>query len=580
MHYPKEIVEDVREKTDIVDLVSEYVKLEKAGNNFKGLCPFHNEKTPSFIVNPDKQFYYCFGCGAGGNSYTFLMEQENFDFPEAVKHLANRLNITLPEENVSEEMKKKYKEKETLYEINKKAMVYFYEAYNSNKGFEAKKYVSKREINPEMRKKFALGYSFTKGNDLFKYLVAKGYKKEDILKAGLITEKNGKVWDRFWDRLMFPILDAHDRVIGFGGRIIGQGEPKYLNSPETLVFNKSENLYNMNLARKERPKYIILTEGYMDTIALYQVGFKNVVAALGTAFNESHAKVIKKYTEEVIISFDSDNAGKKAILRAIPHLRNAHLKIRVLDLRDTKDPDEFVNKYGKREFEKQIKDAISYVEFEINILKEKYDISDPYQKIDFTREISKVFEKIEDGIEREVFVNKIAVDLKISSKSIQGEIEKEEEIEKKQNKYKEDKKEEVVKKVIHRDVYDEFFNIIVGSKEIFESVKDHVTELDFEDEFYRKLYEIIKDAFKVSNYINIAEIADYFNDKEEQKAVIAISNKELLYPGKPELEKGLTQVVINIKKDSIDEKIKSADGEERLALTIMKNNLKKIKINL
>ena len=334
MYYSEELIEEVRSRNDIVDVISGYVRLQKKGSSYFGLCPFHNEKSPSFSVSRQKQMYYCFGCGAGGNVFTFLMEYENFSFVEAMKYLADRAGIELPEQEYSKEAKERADLKATILEMNRLAAKYFYVQLKNERGFHAYRYLKDRQLSDEMILAFGLGYSNPYSDDLYKYLRGKGYSEELIRKAGLInTDERQGVYDKFWNRVMFPIMDVNNRVIGFGGRVMGDGKPKYLNSPETVVFDKSRNLYGLNRARTSRKPYFLLCEGYMDVISLHQAGFTNAVASLGTALTAGHASLIKRYVKEVYLTYDSDDAGTRAALRAVPILREAGISAKVIRMR-------------------------------------------------------------------------------------------------------------------------------------------------------------------------------------------------------------------------------------------------------
>ena len=340
MYYSEELIEEVRSRNDIVDVISGYVRLQKKGSSYFGLCPFHNEKSPSFSVSRQKQMYYCFGCGAGGNVFTFLMEYENFSFVEAMKYLADRAGIELPEQEYSKEAKERADLKATILEMNRLAAKYFYVQLKNERGFHAYRYLKDRQLSDEMILAFGLGYSNPYSDDLYKYLRGKGYSEELIRKAGLInTDERQGVYDKFWNRVMFPIMDVNNRVIGFGGRVMGDGKPKYLNSPETVVFDKSRNLYGLNRARTSRKPYFLLCEGYMDVISLHQAGFTNAVASLGTALTAGHASLIKRYVKEVYLTYDSDDAGTRAALRAVPILREAGISAKVIRMDPYKDPD-------------------------------------------------------------------------------------------------------------------------------------------------------------------------------------------------------------------------------------------------
>ena len=358
MRYSDDIIEEVRMKNDIVDVVSQYVKLNRRGNTYFGLCPFHNEKTPSFSVTPSKQMYYCFGCGAGGNVYNFVMEYENYTFGEALQHLADRVGVQLPKIEYSREAREKAEKRATLLEINKLAASYFYYQLRRENGSQAYAYLINRGVSEDTIKKFGLGYSDKYSDDLYKFLKSKNYSDDLLRESGLfnVDERHG-MYDKFWNRVIFPIMDVNNRVIGFGGRVMGDGKPKYLNSPETKIFDKSRNLYGLNIARTTRKNYLILCEGYMDVISMHQAGFTNAVASLGTALTSGHASLLKRYTQEVLLLYDSDDAGVRAALRAIPILREAGITSRVVSLKPHKDPDEFIKALGGEEFEKRLEDV-------------------------------------------------------------------------------------------------------------------------------------------------------------------------------------------------------------------------------
>lgn len=390
MFYPEEVVEEVRQRNDIVSVISTYVKLKKTGANYMGLCPFHSEKSPSFSVSGNKQMYHCFGCGVSGNVYTFIMEYENFTFPEAVKYLAERGGVALTETEYSKEAKEQADLRNQLLEINKEAAKYYYVQLMSPQGKNALEYLQERKISKETMVKFGLGYSNKYSNDLYQYLRSKGYEDSVLMQSGLISqdEKQG-AYDKFWNRVMYPIMDANSKVIGFGGRVMGDGKPKYLNSPETKVFDKSRNLYGLHLARTARGRTMLLCEGYMDVIAMHQAGFSNAVASLGTAFTGLQANLLKRYADEVLLLYDSDGAGVKAALRAIPILKEAGLVAKVVKLAPYKDPDEFIKALGKEEFQKRLDEAMNSFYFEIEILERDYDFSDPEQKTRFFQEMAK-----------------------------------------------------------------------------------------------------------------------------------------------------------------------------------------------
>ena len=409
MYYPEELIEEVRTRNDIVEVISGYVRLQKKGSNYFGLCPFHNEKSPSFSVSPGKQMYYCFGCGAGGNVITFLMEYENQTFPEAVRTLAQRAGIALPEADDSKEARQADSRRAKLLEINKEAAKYFYYQLRTERGSVGMEYLRKRELSDETMNHFGLGYANKYSNDLIQYLKSKGYSEDLIRDAGLcnVDEKHG-IYDKFWNRVMFPIQDINHRVIGFGGRVMGDGKPKYLNSPETEIFDKSRNLYGLNFARTSRKGNVILCEGYMDVIAMHQAGFTQAVASLGTAFTSGQASLLRRYANEILLSYDSDGAGVNAALRAIGILKEAGMTGRVINLEPYKDPDEFIKALGGDEFQKRLDHAENSFFFELRQLQKNYDLSDPEQKTAFHREIARKLCTFSEEVERENYIEAVA----------------------------------------------------------------------------------------------------------------------------------------------------------------------------
>ncbi|MCR5655424.1 MAG: DNA primase [Lachnospiraceae bacterium] len=386
MYYTDEIIEEIRQKNDIVDVISSYVSIKKRGSNYVGLCPFHSEKTPSFSVSQSKQMFKCFGCGIGGNVFSFIMEYENASFPEAVKILAERAGVELPEEKFSEAAKKEQGKRKRLLDMHKDAATYFYYQLRKPNGEAGLRYFKERQLSEETMKHFGLGYANVNSNDLTIYLRSKGYKDAEISEGGLavFSEKDG-MNDKFWNRVMFPIQDANHRVIAFGGRVLGEGLPKYLNSQDTPIFDKSRNLYGLNFARAARKNRLILCEGYMDVIALHQAGFTEAVASLGTSLTEGHANLIKRFTDVVYLSYDSDGAGKKAAMRAIGILRKYKLIAKVIHLEPYKDPDEFIKNLGTEEFEKRLEKAEPAFDFELRYLEDGRDINDPDEKERFRK---------------------------------------------------------------------------------------------------------------------------------------------------------------------------------------------------
>ena len=423
--YPDEIIDEVRSSSDIVEIVSEYVHIKKGGRNYLGVCPFHNEKTPSFSVSPDKQIFYCFGCGAGGNTISFLMKIENIGFVEAIQSLAKRARIELPQENVSDEIKAKNELKEQIYNASKEAARFFYDQLMSEKGTAARMYLNRRGIDIKTIKKFGLGYAPLAWSLLNNYLLSKGFSQENIYKAGLaIKSKKDTAIDVFRDRVMFPIFDISSKVIAFGGRTLTNTGPKYLNSSETLIFNKSRNLYALNIAKNSGSKRIIIVEGYMDVITLHQYGLDFAVASLGTALAENQAKLLNKYAEEVIVAYDSDAAGQAAAQRNIDILNTIGCNVRVLQLTEEKDPDEYVRKNGIDKFLFLVNNSRSHIQFKIDNLKQQVDIKSIDGKIKFLNKMSDILAKVDNTIERDAYIRSLAMETGISVDSILAQVNK------------------------------------------------------------------------------------------------------------------------------------------------------------
>ena len=419
----KDIIEEIKSRCDIVDVISDYMQLKSSGSNYTGLCPFHSEKTGSFMVSKSKQIYKCFGCNAGGDVISFVMRYENVDFMDAVKILARRCGITL-ERNISEEEKKKIQEINKFREIHTEAARFYFANLlgTKNPGYE---YLKKRGLSDKIIKKFGLGYSLNSWNSLMNYLLAKGYDKTDLVKCGLVTHKTetNKYFDRFRNRVMFPIFNYNGKVIGFGGRVLDDSLPKYLNSPETLVFNKRLNLYGLNISKKSiKDDTLILVEGYMDLISLYQNNIENVVATLGTALTIEQARLIRKFAKNVIISYDSDQAGQNATLRAIDILLQADIKVKILNLKDCKDPDDFIKKYGFEGYKKAMEDSDYYIKYKIDILKKKYNLNNDSQKMSFVEEATFMLKKLKSPIEKDLYAKYLSDLTNISIESIRASV--------------------------------------------------------------------------------------------------------------------------------------------------------------
>lgn len=556
MYYPEELVEEVRMKNDIVDVISGYVRLQKKGSSYFGLCPFHNEKSPSFSVSRGKQMYYCFGCGAGGNVFTFLMEYENFSFVEALKVLADRAGVELPEMEYSKEAKEKADLRATLLEINKVAAQYFYVQLKSEQGKIGYTYLKNRELSDETIKAFGLGYSNKYSNDLFKYLQGKGYSEDLIRQAGLINtdERNG-VYDKFWNRVMFPIMDVNNRVIGFGGRVMGDGKPKYLNSPETAIFDKSRNLYGLNRARTSRKPYFLVCEGYMDVISLHQAGFTNAIASLGTALTTGHASLIKRYVQEVYLTYDSDEAGTKAALRAVPILKGAGISAKVIRMDPYKDPDEFIKNLGAEEFEKRIGNARNGFLFSLEILAKDYDMDSPEGKTAFFKETAKRLISFEDELERNNYVEAVAKAYKVSQESLQKLVTKTAVTEGMA-------KPAVRPKTASAGQKPKESGILVSQKllltwmiedaGIFGMIKKYISPEDFTEPLYKTVAELLYAQFD-SGELNPAKILNHFTEEEEHRETASLFHTKIReLSTKEEQEQALKETILRVKTNSID----------------------------
>ena len=556
MYYPEEIVEEVRQKNDIVDIVSGYVRLQKKGSSHFGLCPFHNEKSPSFSVTQNKQMFYCFGCGAGGNVFTFVMEYENYSFAEAIKMLADRASVTLPEVEYNEAMKQKESKRAKLLEANKEAAKYFYYQLRSQTGLVALNYLKQRELTEETRKQFGLGYANKTPNDLVLYLRDKGFSDEIIKDAGLagFSEKYG-MGDKFWNRVMFPIQDTNHRVVGFGGRVMGEGEPKYLNSPETDIFDKSRNLYGLNFARTSRKGSIILCEGYMDVISLHQAGFTQAVASLGTAFTSGQANLLRRYTEQVLLSYDSDNAGVNAALRAITVLKEAGLTGKVINLEPYKDPDEFIKNLGVDAFTERIEQAENSFFFEIRKLQDSFDMKDPAAKTKFHNEIAKKLCSFSEEVERENYIEAVAEKYHIGFENLRklvimyaaksGLVSPA--VRPKTGIQSKNTPEEAIKKAQKL-----LLTWITDEPEVYEKIKKYITPKDFTVTLYETVAEKLFAGIE-KNEMNPAAIISLFSDEEEQREIASLFNTKLeQLETKQERERAFHDILLRVKKNSYE----------------------------
>ena len=554
MYYPDELIEEVRMKNDIVSVVSGYVRMQKKGSSYFGLCPFHNEKSPSFSVSPSKQMYYCFGCGAGGNVITFVMQYENATFQEAVKILADRAGITLPETEYGEEAKRRDSRRARLLEVQKEAAKYYYYMLRSPRGQAGHRYLSERKLSEETMKKFGLGYADGAASDLTAYLKSKGYEDELLNESGLIAfdEKRG-VHDKFWNRVMFPIQDGNHRVIGFGGRVMGDAKPKYLNSPETMIFDKSRNLYGLNFARTSRKGNIILCEGYMDVIAMHQAGFTQAAASLGTAFTAGQAGLLKRYTKEVLLAYDSDGAGVNAALRAIGILREAGLRGKVIDMQPYKDPDEFIKNLGAEAFQERIDQAQNSFFFELKILERDYRMDDPESKTAFHREIAKKLCGFEEAVERENYIESVAQKYNIGFENlrrlvntyaaqtglVQPAVRPQSAVTKKNTPQENARRSQRL-----------LLTWVADEPEVYPKIRPYITAQDFTEPLYSQVADKLFAGLDQGNY-DPAAIVSAFEEEQDQRAVAEIFNTKLeKLDTLQEREKAFHDILCAVKENS------------------------------
>ncbi len=554
----KDIIEEIKSRCDIVDVISDYMQLKSSGSNYTGLCPFHSEKTGSFMVSKSKQIYKCFGCNAGGDVISFVMRYENVDFMDAVKILARRCGITL-ERNISEEEKQKIQEINKFREIHTEAARFYFANLlgTKNPGYE---YLKKRGLSDKIIKKFGLGYSLNSWNSLMNYLLAKGYDKTDLVKCGLVTHKTetNKYFDRFRNRVMFPIFNYNGKVIGFGGRVLDDSLPKYLNSPETLVFNKRLNLYGLNISKKSiKDDTLILVEGYMDLISLYQNNIENVVATLGTALTIEQARLIRKFAKNVIISYDSDQAGQNATLRAIDILLQADIKVKILNLKDCKDPDDFIKKYGFEGYKKAMEDSDYYIKYKIDILKKKYNLNNDSQKMSFVEEATFMLKKLKSPIEKDLYAKYLSDLTNISIESIRASVG----IKVNSNYNKTNKRNTKVHKKIEQmskiqdgylKVEAKFIKLLMENKNLRESVLQDINEQQFLFDETKEIFNYIiknRELDKITidkiKSLNISE--EYVNN---------IQNIQIEEINTYTLE-STKNIIKQIKKNIIDNEIKS-----------------------
>lgn len=587
MFYSEEIIDEVREKSDIVDVISPYVRLTKRGSNYVGLCPFHNEKTPSFSVNTERQCFHCFGCGVGGNSISFVMKYENLTFTEAVRQLADKAGMNLPEENYNPEYRKRADLKTRLFDIYKEAAKFYYFQLRSDYGNFPMEYLKNRGLSDETINAFGLGYSIKSANALYNYLKSKDYSDELMIKAELVTFKEGRgIFDMFWNRVIFPIMDQNNKVIAFGGRVMGDGEPKYLNSRETDIFNKRRNLYGLNFAKHSRQGYMLLCEGYMDVIALHQAGFTNAVASLGTSLTEEQARLISRYVKEVIITYDSDGAGVKAAIRAIPILKTAGIRTKILKLTPFKDPDELIKSAGREEFEKRIQNAENSFDFELYNIEKNYDLSEPEGKTEFLNRAAERLTEFEEELERENYIAAVAAKYFVSKDSLNRLVNKIGGAREIRDTYKEAG--ERIKKNERVNTADDgllktnrlLLSFLADQPELYKRIKNIISENDFATPLYKDVARRIFIQIEQGKNPNIAEIISRYESGEDQALVAAAFEEKFeVELGEEERERAFREVVIKVRKAGLAEELKSLDGKDMkkfIEITKKQNELRRL----
>ena len=585
MYYPDDVIEEVRARNDIVDVISQYVTLKKKGANYFGLCPFHNEKSPSFSVSPGKQMYYCLGCGAGGNVITFIMEYENYSFGEALKYLADRAGITLPEAEDSKEARAQRDLKNTLLEINRLAANYFYYQLKQPQGRPGYEYLKNRRLTDETITHFGLGFANKTPDDLYRYMRSKGYDDSILKETGLFFIEERGARDKFWNRVMFPILDVNNRVIGFGGRVMGDGEPKYLNSPETKLFDKSRNLFGLNFARKSREKYLLICEGYMDVIAMHQAGFTNAVASLGTAFTAQHALLLKRYTDQAVLTYDSDGAGIRAALRAIPILKEAGISAKVLNMKPYKDPDEFIKNLGREEFQKRIDEAVNSFLFEISVIRSEYNMQDPESKTGFYNAVAKKLLEFPEKLERDNYTEAVAREYMIPAEDLKRLVNSLGERggfalrtpEQERPKKKKEKDDGV------RKSQRLLLTWLIEEPKLFETIRGIITPEDFTDELYKRAAGLVFDEYEKNGSIEPARVLNHFIEGDEQyREAAALFNARLDESlSNEEQRKAFSETIKKIKRFSLEERSKKAsDIRELQEIIRQKSELNNLQLTL
>jgi DNA primase len=578
LYYSDEVIEEVRSRNDIVDVIGSYVSLRQKGNSYSCCCPFHHEKTPSFHVSRDKQMYHCFGCGVGGNVFTFIMEYENYTFPEAIKSLAERAGVSLPERDVSKEERARENYRATLKDVNRAAAAYYhYVLTQTPQGEIGRKYFANRGISEETIKSFGLGFA-DKSGGLYRYLKGRGFSDQSLKDAGLveINESRG-AYDIFWNRVMVPIADGGGKVIAFGGRVLGDGTPKYINTKDTPVFNKRQNLFAMNIARKSKRRGFIICEGYMDVISMHQAGFDNAVASLGTAFTMNQANLIKRYTDEVYLAYDSDSAGVSASLKNIAILRQVGISARVIDMKPYKDPDEFIRALGRDEYETRIKNAVTGVDFEVRILAERYNMNIPEEKSRFASDVAKILADLDDPVTRGGYIDMISDRYNVDKTGLKSKVSQYGNIRLREEADGNDESEVNLAKPVQTLARDDthvpeklLLTWLVNDTSLFKKLEDVITVDDFTDDDYRQVAGRLFEQYRETGQVVPAAVVNMFEDVEKQKLVGSILQTELPFDiSHDEKEKAINEVIKKVKFARIEYELQNCgDDMEKLSRLI------------
>ncbi|MDK2918256.1 MAG: primase [Candidatus Petromonas sp.] len=590
--YSDGLIEEVLERNDIIDVISEYVNLKRTGNNYKALCPFHKEKTPSFVVSQDKQLYHCFGCGAAGNTLNFIMHIENLDFIDALEILAERANIDITQYRGKSFDQKKIDKRKKLYEINREAALYFYKNLITRKN-DGLKYFKSRGLSVDIIKKFGLGYAIDDWESLNRYLLDKDFDQELIYEAGLVIKRkdNKGYYDRFRNRVIFPIISPTKKVIGFGGRVLDDSVPKYLNSPESSIFSKGSVLYGLNLARSELgdKKRIIVVEGYTDVISLYQNGIRNVVATLGTAFTKNHGQLLKRYCDEVIIAFDSDTAGEAATLRGLDILEEIGCKVKVLRFDNDMDPDEYIRHYGSQVLKEKIEKALPLVDYKIELLKNNYNLETNEGKIDFIKESINILKSLKSSVERNIYITKVSEMADVPSNVIKSEIYGNNRDKKYKNRFYKDKsnsftnnkyynkqKLKPVKKIEKNGSYEiekKIISLSLRSKTKYHKINSMINPDDFINDKLKNIYNFLGNYYKNNEKLNLDLVIDNL-DIEESKLISEILHSNFTYD---DFDKTLEELIISLERFKIDNEIYSTKKE--IKILEMKENKEEGDVN-